>query len=627
MRLGLVKQAVFHTLRGDIDTIYEGAKNRIETQFLDTFEHIRDEESPPWLQSQGGISIYNCTESDYVSVLTGADNETQFTVDHDAETEAIELPIVAPEKAEEIDITVNPGTSERSQQFRVSIDDSYEYPITLWRTVPVSGDAPTEIEVSVTPQNPHIHPLLDRIQTPDEDEVEAHTQVGLPAVVLEEKQPPIFLISVDALRYDQRDQLQSLIDQLGPRAIVPTEPRTQGTWTPPSHAAMFTGTHPGEHGYVGYGNAPGDKRPMKPSLTTIPELLAANGYKNSAAVSHSRILPEFGFGRGTHRFRHDGMTYSDWITRDSDAKSSVNQLIDWLERDLTVRDHSLFYFLHVFDPHYPYIPPTEWIQEPDIDFQKSERYRGQVADSRGEEWTYLDGYRSESSVDPELVQTMKEWYSHSVEYTANQLARFVQYLKSRGIFEESLIIITGDHGEEFGERGFYTHMSLYDENIRPFMAIKPPAGETYSREKAVDTIDFLPTIAATIGEDVPEHCRGTPLQQRHKGPRITERIYPDWYNVAVEIDGVKGIFTYESPYPDRPRERDLRSGPELEEFYRLSAVRSGDYSGDSVSDNRRRELRDTAKQFIASGTEYDSEQRASRPSQETIQQLQKLGYK
>ena len=629
MAIDALKKAFIYTLRGDFGTVWTGAQRKLENQIPDTFEYIRDEESPSWLRSKDNLQTFHLTESEYATLFSDS-GDSRFTIDSEKTIRAIEVPIVAPDKAHSVQISQsNNDSAKQENEFQIQIEQSYDYPSVLWRTLTVPKDTSvTNVRVDISRREPQLNRFLRTVQRLQDNKQEANTAVGLPAVVPTKEQPPVFFISIDTLRYDQQDELISLIDELGPNAILPAEPRTQGTWTPPSHASMFTGAHPGDHGYVGYGKAPGDKRPINPSLTTIPELLAENGYKNSALVSHSRILPEFGFGRGFHRFRHDGMGYSDWVTRDSDAKASVNQMIDWIEQDLAVRDHSLFYFLHVFDPHYPYIPPTERIDSPDIDFSRSKTFRSQVDAAKGDDWTYLDGYRNEYDLDPELVREMKEWYSLSVEYTGHQIARFLQYLKTQDLFEESLIIITGDHGEEFGERGFFSHTSLYDGNIRPFMTIKPPASESWPQKDAIDTIDFLPTIAQSVGEYSPEYS-GTPIQRKSDATqRITERIYPEWYSISIEADGTKGIFTYDSNYPDRPTKDVIQQGPELEEFYVPCEVRKGNYREEEPIPEIKAKLRQIVEEFLVDkSASYDVTAEASRPSQETMEQLQNLGYK
>lgn len=421
-----------------------------------------------------------------------------------------------------------------------------------------------------------------------------------------------------------------LIQELGSNAIIPSEPRTQGAWTPPSHASMLTGTHPGKHGFVELARTLGrdGKRPIDPKLTTISKLLTDNGYKCSGTVSHSQILPKFGFGRGFHRFNYDGMSYSDWISREHDVKSSVNKLINWIDQDTAIRDHSLFYFLHVFDPHYPYIPPTEFLKSSTIDFSKPKKFKEEFQQFGNSQWTYVDGYKNNIDTNKQIIKDIQSWYSKSVKYTANKISHLINHIKKAGIFEDSLIIITGDHGEEFGQRGFVTHRTVYDNNIRPFMTIKPPASKSWSGIEEIDTIDFLPTIARIIGSKIPDQCDGTPIQDgRKKSHRITENIYPDWYNISVEIDGIKKIFTYRSNYPNRPTKKTIQSGPHLTEYYELSSVRRGNTQGhDPGRQTKTNFLLNIAEDFILNNDSYSGDATTSGPTQETLNQLESLGY-
>lgn len=247
--------------------------------------------------------------------------------------------------------------------------------------------------------------------------------------------------------------------------------------------------------------------------------------------------------------------------------------------------------------------------------------------AKGEDWTYLDGYHDDYNLDAELIKDIEKWYSQSIEYTADQTTHLLRHLKDVDLFDDSLIIITGDHGEEFGERGFFTHSSLYDDNIRPFMAIKPPAGETWNNRDSIDTIDFLPTVAKLVGAEIPNQCDGIPIQDTsNHDERITERIYPDWYNVSVEINGLKGIFTYKSNYPDRPEEDTVNNGPQLTEYYYLSDIRSEELQEANPSQDKQNKLKEAAEKFILDTKKYSSDVTASKPSQETMKQLEDLGY-
>jgi arylsulfatase A-like enzyme len=285
----------------------------------------------------------------------------------------------------------------------------------------------------------------------------------------------------------------------------------------------------------------------------------------------------------------------------------------------------LFYFGHFFDPHAPYLPPPPYRVDDKLNIDEIFNFRDAPS---GE---YLDRYNAETVTKNETYEQVLNYYNTSANYTANQIVKLFDYMKSVDIFDEALIILTGDHGEEFGERGFYGHNSLYDANIRPFMTIKPPESADWpSAIEAVDHIDILPTIASLLDADIPSQCQGTPIQQKSgtDEPRVTERIRPDSYNISVELEGIKAIFTYPDNYPYRPTDDTVEQGPILEEYYRRFAVRKGDYSdiGDQITDDVKSELKQIAHDFmnaeISSGAHYTP----AEIEQETEELLQDLGY-
>ncbi len=598
-------------IKSVVDTAYKLSKNDISN-------NMSMVDKPDWLCGPNLYS-YCINDTEYLISHDGTSSDVEWVI-NGQRMNIISVPIVTSDYNRSVKI------STPFETYQIDFDESYDYPTQIW----VEFEIPDHIDefvLNISSTGSASKSRLPFQILTSENAIEK-TRMGLPALYPKQSCPPIFLISIDTLPYSERSSMQPLLDALGPDAVVPSEPRTQGYWTAPSHASMFTGSHPGDHGYVGHGKAEGDERPINPDMTTLSELLTNNGYKCSGLVSHTRILPEFGFGRGCHRYRADTMSYSDWITRDHDSSHSVNQLINWVNSDMSRREHSLFYFLHVFDPHYPYLPPLEYLNQNDIDFTKAKQYRKQYSEARGEIGDYLHQYQNNHSVDAELITEMEQYLSMSVEYTAAQIARLVDYLRTVDLFDESLIIVTGDHGEEFGERGFFTHSSLYDRNIRPFMAIKPPTSADWSVPDAVDTIDFLPTIAQLIDAEIPSHCTGHPIQTKQKNtrPRITERIRHDWYNVSIEAKGFKGIFTYKSGYPNRPAEPLVLDGPVLTEFYEQDAVRSGDFSECELPPNAA-ELQQLAEDFILENNfQYRSEASATKPSQETKDRLKDLGY-
>jgi len=514
---------------------------------------------------------------------------------------------------------------ERSRSFTASDDHALvdRIPVVFEFDRPaVAGQV--DLETPDTDDRPPIRlRILDRFS-----EVElAHPRPGLalPAPRTNDGGPPIVLLSIDTLRYDEQEALEPLIAAFDGDGTIVAEPRTQGNWTAPSHGSMFTGLHPGDHGYVGFSEGYTHPLPMDPDLETLSSLLADHQYKCSALVSHTRILPEFGFGNGFHRFQLNRM--DNWVGRSSDARDSVDDLLAWIDEDTDGRHDSLFYFLHAFDPHLPYVPPLWMLGDLPLDLETVQRYTEMA---RGHD--YLEIRDSTFDVPEETIELLRAYYSRSVRYTASQVARVIDHLKRRSLYDDALIVVTGDHGEEFLERGFYTHKSLYDANIRPFMYVKPPVDAEWSVPREADCIDILPTVARAVGVDPPYQCQGTPWQDTDRSTefRITERIRLDYYTIAVERDGLKGIFTYEENYPARPTEDQLARGPIDEEFVYLASVRdTGDPCPDRVDDATRSELRKRAVRFVGRTPvrERDGSEQRPAPTQDTDERLRMLGYK
>jgi arylsulfatase A-like enzyme len=380
---------------------------------------------------------------------------------------------------------------------------------------------------------------------------------------------------------------------------------------------MLTGVHPAVHGCYSGNFGPR----IRESLVTLPELLARNGYSCSGCVSAENLSPEIGYGRGFDRYELQPMS---WETRDFDARSNVNAVIDWVTRDAELPDRLPFYFLHIFDAHYPYIPPLPLPDDLQLDYRSMERFIEHVSYR-----DYLKLLKEDPlDIDTEALDLAKEYYRLSLSHVSRQLTRLIGTLKAEGIFDQSLIVVTGDHGEDFYERNFVFHHSLYDPNIRPAMIVKPPKDSEIIVPDDPDTVDFLPVIADLIGCEVPDQCAGRKWNEtREERPRITERLL-DVYNVSVEIAGVKGIFTYDENNPNRPTEAQIDSGPIMEEYYRVESgrTRNREVAQDTVPDEIRTNLRTTAERFMRQQTRHARSQPV-KISADVTNRLKDLGYR
>jgi len=542
------------------------------------------------------------------------------------------VPITHADVGDRLELVVEFELSGGLSETQTRVFDTSNFPaedISFFHLTPSAEAIAADLTLNVDPEPvdmPQVNPFGDGVETRLQK-----PRLGLPHGQGHSESPPIFVISVDTLRHDAEGAFEPLLDALGPDAVVPEEPRTQGTWTAPSHGSMFTGTYPGTHTYFG-GEGILNPAPttLPPDLETMPEVLAEAGYENSGVVSHTRLLPEYGFGRGFTRYQVDRMTSDDWLAREHDAADVVSKASEWLTRDLAAGTSDVFYFMHLFDPHLPYIPPAEDIPSSIESLEGVEQYREEITQYKLDQAGYTAKATSDIHPGERFAEPVRELYEASVEYTARQLRQFVATLKAEGIFDDSLIILTGDHGEEFGERGFTTHHSLYDANLRQLMVVKPPADADWSVPDAVDTVDILPTVATAAGTTPPDQCSGVPMQESSSrdAARINERITKHCYNIAVERDGIKAIYTFETEWPERPTERELRDGPKLTEFYDLEAVRAGNWSEVDPPRDTRKKLRSAADQFIETeaGRIGTTREVVVNTTDETKEQLQELGY-
>jgi hypothetical protein len=197
------------------------------------------------------------------------------------------------------------------------------------------------------------------------------------------------------------------------------------------------------------------------------------------------------------------------------------------------------------------------------------------------------------------------------------------------MYEETLLIVFGDHGEEFFERGFGLHGTLNDAVVRPGMIVKPPSSGLNVPDDP-DFIDILPTLARLVDSSIPEQVAGRAWQEDLESrPRIAEQIWEDYYSIAVEMGGTKGIFTYESNYPDRPTAKTILDGPVETEYYDIPAVQSGEFTQMKPSNSRQQSLLSAAEEVMERQNRRDDtfRQRPTDIDSDIAERLEKLGYK
>ena len=291
-------------------------------------------------------------------------------------------------------------------------------------------------------------------------------------------QPPkgVILISLDTLRADHLGtygyscDTSPFIDAFARDNIVFENAVVQSPWTLPSHMSIMTSLYPSFHGVVK------EDRSLADEHTTLAELMREGGYRTAAFTDGWLLKPRYGFGRGfdTYKSKRIGI------------EKIIPQVKQWLENN---RDNKFFLFIHCYDIHSPYNPSPPY-NSVCHDFV----YTGSLNPSHKK---MLLAAKGELSVSNEDLRHIVALYDGGIRYTDEKIGGLLSYLQDKGLFEESLIIITSDHGEEFFEHGSFMHRQLYFRpNLHVPLIMHVPAFSkgTMRIEELVQSIDLLPTI-------------------------------------------------------------------------------------------------------------------------------------
>jgi arylsulfatase A-like enzyme len=169
-------------------------------------------------------------------------------------------------------------------------------------------------------------------------------------------------------------------------------------------------------------------------------------------------------------------------------------------------DRPYFLYLHFMDPHIDYDPPAAWWSPAAL------AYEGPVD---GQSGTLRDATRGKAYVqsDADTAQWC-ELYSNEVSYLDHQLGRLLDGLAERGLYtENTLLVFTSDHGEQFGEHGLWEHGDLHIENVRVPLMLRAPGQAPAVRDDAVSLLDIAPTVLARLGLPPLPHAEGRALAQ------------------------------------------------------------------------------------------------------------------
>lgn len=258
-------------------------------------------------------------------------------------------------------------------------------------------------------------------------------------------------------------------------------------WTLPAHASLFTGQYPSQHGATSETNL------LSSQVETLAEVMQRAGYRTAAFVSNPWVSAERGFSQGFDTFEETwkprpGVAFED--------KGGIELSRAWIAARVE-RGEPFLAFLNLNRAHMPYTPDPQVLQRLHPGPRSPDR-RGHLQ-TIASMWLHLAGAEPLDETDFEML---RELYESEVAMTDELLGELVASLRDQGILDETLVVVTADHGENLGDHGRIDHMlSFYDTTIRiPLTLRYPPriaAGQV--TDELVSLIDLAPTILDVCG--------------------------------------------------------------------------------------------------------------------------------
>lgn len=323
--------------------------------------------------------------------------------------------------------------------------------------------------------------------------------------------PNVLVFLIDTLRQDRMStyghprETSPMITKLAAEGTVMTHLTPSSSWTRPSVASLFTSMHPNYHG------AQTVRDKLREGLPSLEASLATMGYETQGLMTNANCLPVWGFGTDFARYVDVDALFE---AREKNDKSVTDAAIAAIEH---LRGRPWYLYVHTMGPHIPYHPP--------------EPFRGRFVTDLAE----LEG-------DAREVQRRLDLYDAEIAFTDHQFGRVVEALKATGQYDNTLIVVLSDHGEEFLEHGKWEHAkTLYEEMLRVPLIVKPPKGAWAVPgrvEALVEMVDIASTILEIVGGEIPPRFQGRsflPLIHGDAEPPRTAyaSLNQEWYSLRA----------------------------------------------------------------------------------------------
>jgi arylsulfatase A-like enzyme len=361
-----------------------------------------------------------------------------------------------------------------------------------------------------------------------------------------EKPPNVLLVVMDAVRadhlscYGYHRQTSPNLDRFSEESTLYEDCITAAPWTLPSMASIFTGQFPRDHGVHS------ENLKLSGGKPTLASILGKNGYRTVGFSNNAWLGDVSGLNSGFHEFFEvwRGLGESE---PDDGAEITNEWISDWLDSSAE-QSLPFFMFILYFEPHFPYAPPPPF----NTQFLSRDADNSQVQSIRRWKHPREVGYVLKApgmEVSPEEFRILTTQYDGEIAYLDTQLGVLFEMLRSRGLLDNTLVIVTSDHGEHLGEHEFMDHkMTVYEEVIRVPLIVRYPDGAASGQRISgqVQNTDVFQTILSLAGvEGSPKKARSLPTVSG-KGHEYT---FTEFARPSIFLDVMKTSF----PGVDRSR--------------------------------------------------------------------------
>lgn len=353
--------------------------------------------------------------------------------------------------------------------------------------------------------------------------------------------PNVVLVLIEGARSDHvsgfgaKQRTTPFLEEIAADGVRFPQMITVAPSTVAAHASLLTGQYASAHGTH-------DEQPeLRPTRSTLPEILQAAGYRTAAFCTSRAVAPEAGFGRGfdffqTQRYQNRladravsyGRRASDRLLRRADAggRRSNEALREWLGSES--EPEPFFVFMHYDEPRLPL--RTNLAAE--AGFARQNPAAARLRSSAQDVEAFLAG---KNPLGDEEVGHLQALYDHALRYVDARIAEVAEILRERGAWDRTLLVVTADHGQSFGEHGILGDITgLYDALLRVPLLLRCPGRipQGFVVEEIAQTVDIAPSILSALGLPPAAAMQGRPLFAEGRattGPEfaVAERFRPD----------------------------------------------------------------------------------------------------